>query len=319
MRAVARAEKNTLDKARLNMEKIKILMVDDEEKFRETTAKILSRKGYETTVAGSGAEALEILKKKPQDVVVLDIKMPGMDGHEALARMKELDPKIQVIMLTGHGAMDSARESLKHGAFEYLSKPCDIDLLALRINDAYSAMHKGKKEEKQVRDVMIPIEEYTTVGPEKTVREGIQMLRQSFEVSVPTSRLMKMGHRSILVMDRKGELLGVLSIMDLIRSVRPSYLSAPKPSMADSIQYSAMFWSGLFTRQAKALALVKIVDIMSPSPPVIREDANLMEAANLLFTERSRRLVVLGLEGKVIGVVREQEIFFELAGIILEA
>jgi len=296
--------------------KIKVLMVDDEEQFRSTTSKILTRKGYETTMAGSGEEAIDILKKSSHDVVVLDIKMPGMDGHEALAKIRKMYPDVKVIMLTGHGAVESARESLKHGAFDYLSKPCDIDLLASKINDAYGVSKRGVKEEKRAADIMIPIEEYTTIDADSTVREGIEQLRRSYESFVATGKIMETGHRSILVFE-KGELIGILSILDLIGAVRPAYLSAPKPSMADSLQYSPMFWRGLLTSQAKALVRKRVRDIMSDPPLAVEEDANLMEIAETLFTRDARRLAVTR-NGKVVGVVREQEIFFEIARIVLE-
>ena len=127
--------------------KIRVLMVDDEEQFRATTSKILTRKGYETTMAGSGEEAIEILRKNPQDVVILDIKMPGMDGHQTLEEIKKIDADIPVIMLTGHGALESAKESLKLGAVDYLSKPCEIDLLAAKINDVHAMAKKGIREQ----------------------------------------------------------------------------------------------------------------------------------------------------------------------------
>ncbi|HDZ91294.1 MAG: response regulator [Deltaproteobacteria bacterium] len=298
--------------------KIKVLMVDDEEQFRATTSKILTRRGYETTVAESGEEAVEVLKKSPQDVVILDIRMPGMDGHEALAHIKKIDPDVQVIMLTGHGGGESARESLEHGAFDYLNKPCDIELLSLKINDAYDAAREGFREEKRAGDIMIPIEEYTTIDPDSTIKEGIERLKRSFESAVSTSRIMETGHRSILVFEQTGELVGILSILDLIEAVRPAYLSAPKPSMADSMQYSPMFWSGLFTTQAKGLVDKKIREVMSDAPLSIDQDTNLMEIANLIFTAKSRRTAVTR-EGKVVGVVREQELFFEMAKIILKA
>ena len=298
-------------------EKIKVLMVDDEEQFRSTTSKILSRRGYETSMAGSGEEAIEILKTAQQDVVVLDIKMPGMDGHEALAQIKKMNPDIQVIMLTGHGASDSAKESLQQGAFDYLSKPCDIDLLAAKINDAHAAAtHKGVREEKRAKDIMIPIEDYTTIDPESTVREGIERLKRSFEGALSTSRVMETGHRSIMVLDGKGEMVGILSIVDLIKALQPSYISFPKPSTADSLHYSPIFWSGLFTLQATNLATKKIRDIMSAAPKTIDEETNLMEIANLMSSENIRRMVV-SRKGKVVGVVREQEIFFELTNIIV--
>ena len=295
---------------------IRVLMVDDEEQFRSTTSKILTRRGYETTVAENGEAAVQIIENTKQDVVVLDVKMPGMDGHDALHKIKKIDPNVQVIMLTGHGSVDSAKKSLKGEAFDYLNKPCDMDLLASKIEDAFNATRKGRKEEKRAGDIMIAIEEYTTIRPDSTIREGIEALKRSFENAVSTSRIMETGHRSILVFDNQENLVGILSILDLIRAVRPAYLSAPKPSMADSMQYSTMFWSGLFTTQTKALVSKRIEDVMSEAPLEVDEDANLMEVANLLYTEKRRRMAVMR-KNKVVGVVREQELFFEMARILM--
>jgi predicted transcriptional regulator len=86
--------------------------------------------------------------------------------------------------------------------------------------------------------------------------------------------------------------------------------------MADSMQFSPMFWSGLFSTQARALALKKVGEVMSESPPSVDEDTNLMEIADLMYREQLRRVIVRS-KGNVIGIVREQEIFFEMARIIL--
>ena len=138
---------------------IKVLMVDDEKRFRETTKKILMKKGFDTILAESGEQALEKIEESP-DVVILDIKMPGIDGHEALAEIKKRKPDLPVIMLTGHGALPSAREALVEGAFDYLSKPCDIDFLAEKIKEACSVTKKSsERDERRVASVMIPIEE----------------------------------------------------------------------------------------------------------------------------------------------------------------
>lgn len=299
-------------------DKIKVLMVDDEEQFRSTTSKILNRKGFATTLAGNGKEALEILKKSSQDVVVLDVKMPGMDGHQTLAEIRKIDPKLPVIMLTGHGEADSARASFEEGAFDYLSKPCDIDLLAARIQDASSLSTEGVQEEKRASDIMIPVEDYTTIEVDRTLKEAIAELKKSHETILSTGKIMETGHRSILVFDGKGELVGILSIKDLIRALRPAYLSTPMPTMADSIRFSPLFWRGLFTNQVKALIDKKVGNIMSKKPLLVDENANLMEVADLMFTERARRVAVTR-QGKVVGIVREQELFFEIARIVQES
>ena len=126
---------------------------------------------------------------------------------------------------------------------------------------------------------------------------------------------METGHRSILVFDQNRELAGIVSILDLLEAIRPAYLSAPKPSMADSMQYSTMFWSGLFTRRTLALGKRKVKEIMSESPPSISADANLMEAAELMFKEKARRLVVMR-RNQVVGIIREQDLFFEISNIL---
>jgi CheY-like chemotaxis protein/CBS-domain-containing membrane protein len=290
---------------------IKVLLVDDEEQFRATTKKLLNRRGFETILAGSGEEAVDKLDENP-DIVILDIKMPGMDGHQALKEIKSRTPDIPVIMLTGHGTMPSAREALIEGAFDYLSKPCDIDVLAAKITDAYQQMKaEGVAEEKRVMDVMIPLEDYTTMKGSQTIGEAILKLKESFASKVSTSRIMETGHRSILILDDKNEVEGILSIRDLLKGIMPAYLGAAKPSMADSIQYSPMFWSGMFTSEVKGLAKREIRDLMSPAPFTIDGESNLMEAAYMMVANKLRRLVVLT-SGKLAGVIREQDLFFEI-------
>jgi len=296
--------------------KIKVLMVDDEAQFRETTRKILEKKGFETFMAANGREALAQLDNHP-DVVVLDIRMPDMDGNETLEEIQKRSPGIPVIMLTGHGGDDSARQSLTQGAFDYLSKPCDIDLLTSRIVDASQQkdFSRDRDGERQVGDVMIPLDQYTTLTEDQTVAEGIVEIKKSFTAQVRTSRIMETGHRSLLVFNRSGELKGILAIMDLLEGIMPGYLSAPKPSTADSLQYSPMFWTGMFTREARQLASTPVGDLMSPTPPTIDAQANLMEAAYMMVHDRCRRLVVLR-EGQVAGVIREQDLFFELERVL---
>ncbi len=297
--------------------KIKVLMVDDEERFRETTAKLLNKKGFITTIAKSGEEAISIVTKKSLDVVILDIKMDGIDGLTALSEIKKIDPDIQVIMLTGHGNPLSADKALVYDAFDYLNKPCDIDILALKINDAFASKHFGaKQKDKKVKDIMLTIDDYTIISVEATVKEAVEKLMDSFKVSVISDKIMKAGHRSLLVFDDKENPVGLLSINDMIQAIRPAYLSAPKPSTADSVQYSPIFWEGLFFTQVKALANKKAGDLMSDAPPTIDKNTNLMEVADSMYKNKLRRLLVTD-KNRVIGIIREQDIFFEITNIIL--
>ena len=286
-------------------------MVDDEEKFRTTTKKLLNRRGFETIIAESGEEAIDKLKESPH-VIILDIKMPGMDGHQTLKEIRNLYPGLPVIMLTGHGDLPSAQEALSEGAFDYLSKPCDIDILSAKINEAYQhGLKEGPPEENRVKDVMIPIEDYTTLERGQTVKEAIGKLKMSFLIKVSTNRIMETGHRSILVFNREGEVKGVLTIEDLLKAIMPIYLSAPRPSMADSIQYSPMFWEGLFTMEVKSLVNKRVDEVMSPAPLSIDSESNLMEAAFMMINNNARRLVVVS-KDRVVGMIREQDLFFEM-------
>jgi len=294
---------------------IKVLMVDDEKRFRETTQKILMKKGFETILAESGEEALEKITQDP-DVVILDIKMPGMDGHQALSKIKKLKPDLPVIMLTGHGDRPSAREALVEGAFDYLGKPCDIDLLTEKIKEACHVKGKSSaQDEARVLDVMIPITDYSTINEEKTIADAIAQLKESFITKIATNQLMETGHRSILVKDNAGTVKGVLTIRNLLEMLMPGYLSAPKPSLADSIEYSPMFWKGMFSTGIRDMKNKCIKEVMSPSPNSIDGNSNLMEAAYLMLYNDERRLIVT-LSGKTAGVIREQDLFFEMEKIL---
>jgi DNA-binding NtrC family response regulator len=130
------------------MEEMKLMLVDDEERFLSTTQKLLSKKGYDVLTASSGAEALENLRLHNIHVVVLDVKMPGMDGMETLKAIKKTFPLVEVIMLTGHATVESAVDGLKSGATDYLMKPTDVKDL---IRKAEEAFRKRQLVEEKIR------------------------------------------------------------------------------------------------------------------------------------------------------------------------
>jgi len=108
------------------MEDYKILFVDDDSAIRSIVDKYLSREGYKVYLAESGVEALKLLKAKKFDIVFTDFKMPGIDGIELLARIKEYSPEIEVIIVTGHGTMESAVKAMKTGSYDYLQSPLNL-------------------------------------------------------------------------------------------------------------------------------------------------------------------------------------------------
>jgi len=123
------------------MKNIQVLLVDDEAEFLETLIKRMRKRNVDIAGVRSGEEALSALDRKPADVVVLDVRMPGMDGIETLKQIKQRYPLTAVIMLTGHANMEVAVQGMELGAFDYLMKPMDIDELLYKVEDAY----KGKK------------------------------------------------------------------------------------------------------------------------------------------------------------------------------
>lgn len=124
-----------------------ILLVDDEVPFLETMARRLIKREFITATASSGREAIKLLEKNNDlEVVILDVKMPEMDGLQTLNIIRQRFPLIEVIMLTGHATVESAIEGMKLGAFDYLMKPCDMEELLSKIREA--AMKKKRHKEK---------------------------------------------------------------------------------------------------------------------------------------------------------------------------
>jgi len=119
------------------MEEFKILVVDDEDDFRETIVKRLQKRKMSAQGAESGGKALELIEAEPFDVVVLDVKMPGLDGIDTLREIKKRKPLIEVILLTGHASMESGIEGMKWGAFDYVMKPANFDDLVEKMRQAY--------------------------------------------------------------------------------------------------------------------------------------------------------------------------------------
>ncbi len=114
----------------------RILVVDDEEQMRDLLVKVLERKGYQVSVCGNGADALAFLEREPVDLVVTDVRMPGLSGMEALRAIKELNPEIVVIIMTAFGSIDQAVQAVKEGAYDYINKPFKIDEMLLTIEKA---------------------------------------------------------------------------------------------------------------------------------------------------------------------------------------
>ncbi|MGD9947383.1 MAG: response regulator [Desulfobulbus sp.] len=141
------------------MTRYDILLVDDEQDFREVMTKKLAKRDLQCDSAPDGASALEMMKTKNYDVVLLDVKMPGMDGIETLREIKKIKPLTEVVMLTGHASVESGINGIKFGAFDYLMKPIDMEPLMEKLDAAYERkrIQQEKIETAQIkRDMALP-------------------------------------------------------------------------------------------------------------------------------------------------------------------
>jgi len=132
--------------------KVRVLLVDDEEQFVETLAQRLEARDYAVATAFNGDQALDYVKAKEVDVIILDVLMPGLTGIDTLRAIKKIRPLTEVIMLTGHATVETAIEGMKLGAFDYLMKPTEINELVAKIIQA----HRRKAEhEERIRQATI--------------------------------------------------------------------------------------------------------------------------------------------------------------------
>lgn len=131
----------------------RILLVDDEERFVHTLSKRLAARGFFVECAYSGLDALGILQTKPFDVVLLDVRMPGMDGVDTLRALKKIQPLVQVIMLSGNASINAAIEGMRLGAMDYLLKPADLEDILAKVEEACEKKRLQEEQALEETDV----------------------------------------------------------------------------------------------------------------------------------------------------------------------
>ena len=157
-----------------------ILVVDDEESILTSLSNILRDEGYEVAVAKSGTEAMRAYMTDPPDLMILDIWMPGMDGMETLRRVRELTPTAQVMVMSGHGSIETAVKAIKLGAYDYIEKPLSLESITLRVKHALD-QHRLEEENRTLRITVQRKFELVGQSP------AMQQLRELIETAGPTN------------------------------------------------------------------------------------------------------------------------------------
>ncbi len=305
-----------------------IMLVDDEVTLVETTAKRLGKRNIKTLLAYSGKECLETLKKNQNlDVIVLDVKMPGMDGIETLKEIKKSFPLTEVIMLTGNATIDSGIDGMKLGAYDYLIKPCDIDELVSKVQKA--AQRKQAHEEKisnwgsfmeiaTLKELMVPLSEYATVAEDANIFEAVNALEEAQKAFHPN----RYRHRAVLVVDKNKCVVGKLSQHDIIQALEPQHkgMKERKTGVFDHFGFSRKFMDSVFLQYNnwdrplqnlyKKAVEQKVGTFMhKPSDgEYIEEAATLNETIHRLIIGEHHSLLVTNGDD-IVGIVRLTDVF----------
>nr|MBN2276457.1 response regulator [candidate division Zixibacteria bacterium] len=280
---------------------IKLLFVDDEDDFRQAAARTLGRRGFIVTEAADGQEALGRVKQARPDIVVLDLKMPGMSGIETLQKLREFEENLPVLILTGHGDFDSAMAGIKLEIVDFLQKPVDMEQLGDKIRVMLDRGRNKTLRERTIFELMVPPAFYPRVYDDEPMTSVLEELRKAFYRPVPEG--VRSGQvRSALVFSRKGEFRGIIRFNDLLKLLIP-------PSISHSPY--ASFFTGMFLAQCKVIGQRFIGDLVDDQA-MVAVDASLMEAIHLMDEHHLINIAVMR-DNELVGVLRGRDIILEVA------
>jgi len=157
----------------MKKDKINLLIVDDEEQFLESISKSLELRDFNVITVNRGDKAIEMAKEQPIDVALVDLKMPGLSGEETLRRLKQEHRWLEVVILTGHGAIQSAVDCTKIGAFSYLQKPCELATLVEALQAAYKQKVMNRRQIEEQR-----MEQLLQISTSSSPRDILKRLRE---------------------------------------------------------------------------------------------------------------------------------------------
>ena len=284
---------------------IDLLLVDDEVDFRQAASRSLERQGFAVRLAESGEQALELLAEKLPAVVILDLRMPGMDGIATLGILRERHPNLPVIILTGHGRYADALAGIQMKIVDFVQKPVDMKDLGDRIRALLVWGAAPSLREKTITELMTPPDRFQRIQADQPVRDLVLLLFDSISSEDLDDPI---GHprRAALVFDRQDRFQGIVRIADLVRQIVPDALR--------NSPYSS-YYTGMFLAQVKTIGSRPTADFVIQRAS-ISPDSPLMEAIHVLQTARRHDLPVIS-AGKLVGVLRGQEVFQEIARAML--
>jgi DNA-binding response OmpR family regulator len=284
---------------------IKLLLVDDEEDFRLAASRALGRQGFSVLPAESGERALQLLRSEQPDVVVLDLRMEGMDGISTLEEIRKTSPDLPVIILTGHGRYEDALAGIKLKVIDFVQKPVDMQELGDHIRGFFAQEKRIALHEKTISELMVPASRYRRVYVDQPLREVVDVLREAIRKPSADAELDR-GRRTLLVFDRRETFVGLIRAEDIVRVMIPQFLLESP--------YSSYF-TGMFLAQAKVVGKLPIDEIVRRHPG-IDTGAPLMEALHLMIVGHLSHLPVLQ-KGELVGLLRPEDLFKEIASPIL--
>lgn len=270
--------------------RLRVLIVDDEERLAKGIAKLLNSRSMDALAVFSGQQALEAIKTGDGfDVVVLDVKMPGMDGIDTLVEIKQAAPETQVIMLTGHATLDSGTQAMRCGAFDYLMKPCDIENLVEKINEAHEVESIRRHPVLWQRNL---VKDLTLYSFKKL--ELDDPLEVALEIFSRETRNMVV--EEVYIQDVDDHFRGTVTRRDLIRAAEEAH---PGQSLN---------WQDLANHPDR-LPQKPLKSVMQPVPPMTAStEERLIDVAHRMLQHNVRCMPVME-KSKVIGIVRLQDIF----------
>jgi len=280
---------------------VKLLLVDDEDEFRRATSRTLERRGFAVAEAADGKQALAAIKRERPDIVVLDLKMPGMSGIETLQEIRKIESSLPVIILTGHGDYDAAMAGIKLEIVDFLQKPVDVEQLGERIRSLLSRGAEKPLRESTIAELMVPPSLYPRVYIDEPIANVLAGLQRAFYQPVPEG--VQPGQvRSALVYGRDEKFMGIVRFRDLLKLLLPPFLSTSP---------YASYFTGMFLAQCKLIGNRSIEELVEDQVTVDL-NAPLMEAVHLMDQHHLTNIAVM--EGdKLAGVLRGRDIVLDVA------